>query len=105
MKSIVTLLTVLGLASFGFAAEGGKKGAAEGGKKGAEGAKKADPAAIFKKKDANSDGKLSKEEFLKGAKPDRAAQMEKSFGAKDKDKDGSLSLDEFKATGGKKKAA
>lgn len=102
MKSIVTLLTVLGLASFGFAAEGGKKGAAEGGKKPAEGAKKVDMDAVFKRKDANSDGKLSKEEFLKGSKD--AAKSEKQFSTKDKDKDGSLTLEEFKAVGGKKKA-
>ncbi len=60
-----------------------------------------DPEAFFKKKDANGDGKVSKEEFLKGAKD--AAKAEAAFTAKDKDKDGSLTLEEFKTGGGKKK--
>ena len=54
--------------------------------------------------DANSDGKLSKEEFLKGAKEENKAKMETGFAAKDKDKDGNLTLEEFKAGGKKKKA-
>jgi Ca2+-binding EF-hand superfamily protein len=62
---------------------------------------KADPEAMFKKADANGDGKVSKEEFLKGAKD--AAKKEAQFTAKDKDKDGSLSKEEFTAAGGKKK--
>ena len=92
MKSIITLVAVLSIASISFAADAAKK---EGG------AKKADPEAIFKKKDANSDGKVSKEEYLKGAKD--AAKSETQFAAKDKDKDGNLTLEEFKAAGGKKK--
>lgn len=64
---------------------------------------KADPAAVFAKKDANGDGKLSKEEFLKGSKD--AAKSETQFAAKDKDKDGSLTKEEFTAAGGKKKKA
>lgn len=49
-------------------------------------------------KDANGDGKLSKEEFL--AKQKDKEKAEASF--KDKDGDGCLTLDEPKA-GGKKK--
>lgn len=93
MKSIITLVAVLSIASIGFAADAAKK----------EGKAKADPEAIFKKKDANSDGKVSKEEFLKGSKD--AAKSETQFAAKDKDKDGNLTLEEFKATGKKKKDA
>ena len=93
MKSIITLVAVLSIASVSFGADAAKK---EGDAK-----KKADPEAMFKKKDANSDGKVSKEEFLKGAKD--AAKSETQFAAKDKDKDGNLTLEEFKAAGGKKK--
>lgn len=89
MKAITTILSVLALASISLhAAEGEKK-------------PKADPAKVFAKKDANGDGKLSKEEFTKGAKD--AEKAEKAFTAKDKDKDGSVSKEEFTAPGGKKK--
>lgn len=54
-----------------------------------------DPAKVFKKKDADSDGFLSKEEFTKGAKD--AAKAETAFGKKDKDADGKLSMEEFSA--------
>lgn len=54
-----------------------------------------DPAKAFKKKDADSDGFLSKEEFTKGAKD--AAKAETAFGKKDKDGDGKLSMEEFAA--------
>jgi Ca2+-binding EF-hand superfamily protein len=56
---------------------------------------KHDPAKVFKKKDADSDGFLSKEEFSKGAKD--AAKAGTAFDRKDKDKDGKLSLQEFTA--------
>jgi Ca2+-binding EF-hand superfamily protein len=90
MKITSILLAFLVAASFSFAQE--KK---EGDKK------KADPEAAFAKKDANGDGKLSKEEFTKGAKD--AAKSEQQFTARDKDKDGSISKEEFTAPGGKKK--
>jgi len=95
MKSIITLVAVLGIAAVSYSADDAKK-PAEAGKA------KPDQEAVFKKKDANNDGKLTKEEFLKGAKADKTEAMTKMFEAKDKDKDGSLTLDEFKA-GGKKK--
>jgi Ca2+-binding EF-hand superfamily protein len=96
MKITAALFALLVTASFSFAAEGDKKPA--------EGAKpKPDMAAVFAKKDADGNGKLSKEEFLKGAKD--AAKAEKQFANKDKDKDGSLTKEEFTATGGKKKEA
>lgn len=54
---------------------------------------KHDPAKVFKKKDADSDGFLSKEEFTKGAKD--AAKAETAFGKRDKNSDGKLSMEEF----------
>ena len=89
MKALTTLFAVLALGSFAVQAADGDKPKA-----------KMDPAAMFKKKDANADSKLSKEEFTKGAKD--AAKAEAAFTAKDKDKDGSLTIDEFKAGPGKK---
>lgn len=95
MKITAALFALLVTASFSFAAEGDKKPA--------EGAKKpVDLAAQFAKKDANGDGKVSKEEFLKGQKD--PAKAETAFGRKDKDKDGSLSKEEFTAVGKKKEA-
>jgi hypothetical protein len=59
---------------------------------------KADPAAAFAKMDANTDGAVTKEEFMASPKaqkdPEKAA---KKFTKMDADANGSLSLDEFKA--------
>ncbi len=92
MKNIVTLLSVLALAAGLNAAEGEKPKA------------KMDPAKVFAKMDGNSDGSISKEEFMAspGAKKD-AAKAEKGFSTKDKDKDGKLSKEEFTAAPAKKK--
>jgi hypothetical protein len=91
MKVTSILFAILAVASFSFAADEAKKADKP----------KPDPAAVFAKKDKNSDGKLSKEEFLDKAKD--AAKAEAQFAAKDKDKDGSVSKEEFTAPGGKKK--
>lgn len=101
MKAITSILSILALAATLSAADGDapKKPAADGGK-----AKpKMSPEEFFKKKDANSDGKISKEEFLKGSKD--AAKSETQFSARDKDKDGSLSKEEFITAPKKKKKA
>lgn len=90
MKITSILFALLVATSFTFAADEAKKKEGD----------RPDPEAMFKKADANNDGKVSKEEFLKGAKD--AAKKEAQFAAKDKDKDGNLTLEEFKA-GGKKK--
>lgn len=58
-------------------------------------------ARVFKKRDKDGDGFLSKEEFLAGRK--QAAKAEKAFNRRDKDSDGKLSRTEF--TGKKHKAA
>ena len=54
---------------------------------------------MFKRKDKDGDGFLSKEEFVAKAKD--AAKAETAFGKKDKDSDGKLSKEEFTATPGK----
>ena len=61
------------------------------------------PEEAFAKLDKNSDGAVSKEEFMASKKaqkdPEKAA---KKFGKMDADANGSLSLDEFKAGAAKK---
>jgi hypothetical protein len=53
---------------------------------------------IFKTKDTDHDGKLSKEEFIGKVKdPERVKALEARFKAADTDGDGSITLDEFKA--------
>jgi Ca2+-binding EF-hand superfamily protein len=59
------------------------------------------PEDRFKKMDANSDGKLSKDEFKAKAKD--AAKADKAFARLDKNKDDSLTLEEVKNAGAKKK--
>ena len=92
MTVITTILSVLALASFVNAAEGDAK------------KPKMDPAKAFAKLDANSDGSVSKEEYMASpqAKKD-SAKAEKSFAGRDKDKDGKLSKEEFTAAPAKKK--
>lgn len=87
MKITALLFAILLSASMTYAADGDKP--------------KPNPEEMFKKKDGNGDGKVSKEEFTKGTKD--AAKAEAAFTAKDKDKDGSLTKEEFTASGGKKK--
>lgn len=59
---------------------------------------KADPAAAFKKLDANADGKLTLEEFKAGPRwkkePEKAEGV---FKKRDKDSSGDISLEEFTA--------
>lgn len=59
--------------------------------------KAVDPEKIFSRKDANSDGFLSAEEFKAGKKDKQLANADKRFKKIDTDADGRLSLDEFKA--------
>ena len=62
--------------------------------------KKSNPQAVFKKKDKDGDGFLTKEEFTAKAKnADKAGQ---AFARKDKNSDGKLSPEEF-ATKARKK--
>jgi Ca2+-binding EF-hand superfamily protein len=52
---------------------------------------------IFKAKDTNNDGKLSKEEFMKDVPEARKAAMEKRFTEMDTNKDGFVTKEEMKA--------
>ena len=67
--------------------------------------KKPDPAEVFKKKDKDSNGSLTVEEFM-GKKtsedPAKAEKAKKAFAAKDKDNDMKLTLEEFQAEAPKK---
>ena len=62
---------------------------------------KASPEAAFKRKDKNSDGFLSLEEFVGKAADAAKTKAEEVFKKKDKDADGKLSLAEFSANAGK----
>jgi Ca2+-binding EF-hand superfamily protein len=59
------------------------------------------PEELFKKADANGDGKVDLAEFKGKLDGDKAAKREEAFKKKDKNNDGSLDLAEFSA-GGKK---
>ena len=64
---------------------------------GAEEKKKPEPEEVFKKRDKNSDGFLTWEEFKGKVEGEKEAAAKKQFEAKDADKDMKLSLEEFKA--------
>ncbi len=65
--------------------------------------KKPDLEMSFKKRDKNSDGFLTEEEFIgKQTEAEKVEKIKKSFAAKDKDSDKKLSLEEFKAPAKKK---
>jgi len=91
MKKIATILAVLAVGGLTLnAADDAGKGKGKG--KGA----KVSPEEAFKKLDKNSDGNVSKEEYMASpqAKKD-ATKAEESFKKRDKNSDGSLSKEEF----------
>ena len=65
--------------------------AADGDKKGPN------PEKVFQKKDANSDGSLSLEEFKAGMPEKALTRADARFKKLDANSDGKLSLEEFKA--------
>jgi len=122
MKSLITTLAALAVAtSFAIGQEtkpattdtkpatgdGGKPGATTEKKPAATEAKtaateapKRDLDVNFKKRDTNSDGAITLEEFKVGAKD--AAKAETAFKRRDKDGDGKITLEEFKLQPAKK---
>jgi Ca2+-binding EF-hand superfamily protein len=94
MKATCTLIALTFALSLSIAPAAPEEGAAQ---------KKADPEKIFKRKDADNDSVLTKEEFLKNAKD--ATKASTLFGKKDKNSDGKLTLEEYKAVAKKKKKA
>ncbi len=110
MKSITSILAALAIGTtLSIAADekpaGAKPEAGKPAEKAAPGAEKPkhEPGEIFKKLDANNDGKVTLEEFKASpmGKKD-PAKAEEMFKKKDKNNDGSLSLEEFSAHGEKK---
>jgi Ca2+-binding EF-hand superfamily protein len=62
------------------------------------------PEELFKKLDADGDGKVTLEEFTKDLKGKKKEAAEKKFKKADKNEDGALDPKEFKkVAGGKKK--
>ena len=61
------------------------------------------PEERFKALDKNSDGKLSKDEFLASVADDKKDKAGERFAAMDKDKSGDLNLEEYKEGMMKKK--
>ena len=101
MKTILTLCAVAICGAFTLHAADGDKPK----KPGAGGDKpKMSPEEMFKKLDSNSDGVVTKDEFMAGprAKQD-PAKAEERFKALDKKGDGKITLEEFKAGGPGKK--
>lgn len=98
MKRIITTFAALAMSvAFTIAADEAKKPDAAAG----DAPKKHDPEKVFAKKDKDSDGNLTKEEFTAGAKD--AAKAEAAFGKRDANGDGKVSKEEFTAAGKKKK--
>jgi Ca2+-binding EF-hand superfamily protein len=78
---VLTLLALTAIESVALAAPG----------------KAVDPQKIFTKKDANSDGSLTLEEYKTGMKEKQLENADKRFKKSDSNGDGKLSFDEFKA--------
>ena len=93
------LLCLVGVAAIALAAVGRVEGADDGAKG------KRDAGAMFKRLDANSDGKITPDEFKKlaeagkGRLKDKPELLDRMFKRLDANNDGSLSADELKKFG------
>ncbi len=103
MKRIITTFAALAMSvAFSTAADEAKKPDAAPAAPAAGEAKKGGGAeAAFAKKDKDSDGNLTKEEFVAGAKD--PAKAEAAFAKRDANGDGKVSKEEFAAHGPAKK--
>jgi len=77
---------------------------ANGAVQGAEEKKKPEPEEVFKRRDKDSDGFLTWDEFKGKLDGEKQETAKKQFEAKDSNKDMKLSLEEFKAKVKKEKA-
>jgi Ca2+-binding EF-hand superfamily protein len=80
-RLILAVAAIIAADSVGFAAQ----------------AKAPDPQKLFARKDANSDGFLSLEEYKTGMKDKQLEKADKRFKKIDSNGDGKVSFDEFKA--------
>lgn len=97
MKTIITTLGALALATAITIAQDKPPGGGPGGPGGPDG-QRPKPEDIFKKLDANSDNAISLDEFKAGPMGQKdPAKAEEIFKKIDKDGNGSLSLEEFKS--------
>jgi hypothetical protein len=99
MKTLITTISALALASTLCLAEDKPAGPPPGAPGGPGGDRpRPNPEEAFKKLDTNGDGTVSLEEFKAGPRaqrnPERAAE---AFAKMDKDGDGKVTLEEFKA--------
>jgi hypothetical protein len=102
MKTWITTLSALALATALSFAQDKPPGPPEGGPGGKGprdgGGKRPNPEEIFKKLDANADGSISLDEFKAGPAGQRdAAKAEEVFKKIDADGNGNVSAEEFKA--------
>lgn len=99
MKTILTLCALAICGAFTLQAADGDKPKKPGDAKPGEGRR--NPEETFKKLDTNSDGSITKDEFMAGPFAKDKERAEKMFTARDKNTDGKLTKEEWIAEGGR----